>query len=81
MLPIRESYSWLDPKTREHNDEEIDYDKWRDAGGVMWPLSIERQRNGYKTYQMFASHVDVDQSLPPGVFNLPANAPVLKKVN
>jgi hypothetical protein len=81
MLPIRETYSWLDPKTGEHNDEEIDYDKWRDAGGVMWPLSIERQRNGYKAYQMFASHVDVDQSLPPGIFNLPANAPVLKKVN
>lgn len=81
MLPIRSTFSWLDSKTKEHNDEVTDYDKWRDAGGVMWPMSIERQRNGYKTYQMFASHVEVNQGLPPRVFDLPANAPVLKKVN
>ena len=81
MLPIRATFSWFDPKTKEHNDEVTDYDKWRDAGGVMWPFSIERSRNGYKTYQMFASHIEVNQALPAGTFDLPANAPVLKKVN
>lgn len=81
FLPVRETFSWQDPKTREHNDEEIDYDKWRDAGdGVMWPFSIERQRNGYKTYQMFASHVEVNQSIPTNVFDLPKGAKILKKV-
>jgi hypothetical protein len=79
-LPIRETFSWQDPQTREHNDEEIDYDKWRDAGdGVMWPFTIERQRNGYKTYQMFATQVMVNQPVPPNTFELPSGAKILKQ--
>ncbi len=82
LLPIRETFAWQDPQTREHNDEEIDYDKWRDAGdGVMWPFTVERQRNGYKTYQMFATHVMVNQSIPANTFELPPGAKLLKKVD
>jgi hypothetical protein len=82
FLPIRETFTWQDPQTREHNDEEIDYDKWRDAGdGVMWPFSIERQRNGYKTYQMFATTVQVNQPVPANTFELPPGAKLLKKVD
>lgn len=80
-LPIRESYTWMDPETRQRNDAVTDFDKYRDAGGVMWPFSIERQRNGYKVYQMFASKVAVNQPLPPNIFELPPGAKVLKKVN
>lgn len=81
FLPVRETFAWQDPQTREHNDEEIHYDKWRDAGdGIMWPFSIERLRNGYKTYQMFAGQVMVNQSIAPGTFELPAGAKVLKKM-
>jgi len=80
MLPLRQTFSWLDPQTKEHNDEVTDYDKWRDAGGVMWPFTIERQRNGYKVYQMFASSVAVDQPVPPKMFELPPGVKVLKKV-
>jgi hypothetical protein len=82
FLPIRETFSWQDEQTREHNDEEIDYDKWRDAGdGIMWPFTIERQRNGYKTYQMFATHVMVNQTIPANTFELPAGAKILKRVD
>lgn len=82
FLPIRETFTWQDEQTREHNDEEIDYDKWRDAGdGVMWPFTIERQRNGYKTYQMFATQVEVNQPVPANTFELPAGAKILKKVD
>ena len=81
MLPIRETYTWLDPQTKEHNDEVTQFDKYRDAGGVMWPFSVERERNGYKAYQIFASKVEVDQPLPPNIFELPPGAKRLKKVN
>src|SRR5579875_171682 len=75
MLPIRETYTWQDPDTRYHNDEATEYDKWRDAGdGVMWPFTIERERNGYKSYQMFATTVQVNQPAPKGTFDLPAGA-------
>ncbi len=80
LLPVHETFSWFDEKTREHNDQAYDYDKYRDGGGgVMWPLVIERQRNGYKTYQMFADSVQINQPLPNGIFDLPAGAKVLKK--
>lgn len=82
MYPLRESYSWLDPQTRQRNEDITNFDKYRDAGGgVMWPFTIERQHNGYKSYQMFASKVAVNQELPPAIFELPPGARVLKKVN
>jgi hypothetical protein len=81
-LPVRQSFQWLDPETKEHNDEVTDFDKWRDAGdGVMWPFTIERARNGYKFYQIFASKVEIDGELPDDIFNLPKGAQILKKVN
>ena len=47
----------------------------------MWPYTVERQRNGYKTYQKFAEKVEVDQSLPPKTFELPPGVKVQKKVD
>jgi hypothetical protein len=79
MLPIHQSFEWLDPDTRQHNDEVTEYGKWRDAGGVMWPFAVERQRNGYKAYQMFADNVVVNQVTPPNTFELPAGVKVLKR--
>jgi hypothetical protein len=82
MLPVRVTFNWLDPVTKQRFDEETNFSKWRNAGnGVMWPFTIERQRNGYKVFQMFADKVDVNQELPAGIFDLPAGAKVLKKVN
>jgi hypothetical protein len=81
-LPVRETYSWLDPETKERNDETYDYDKWRDAGnGVKWPFTVQRSHNGYKTFQFFADKVEVDGELPPDIFELPKGAQILKKVN
>jgi hypothetical protein len=82
MLPIHESFSWLDPDTKYHNDEVTDYDKYRDIGdGIMWPFSIERERNGYKSYQMFATKIEANQPLPAKTFELPPGAKLLKKVD
>ena len=81
-LPVRESYQWLDAETKQHDDEITTFDKWRDAGaGVMWPYTIERERNGYKAYQMFANKVEVGKPLPPAIFDLPPGAKLLKKVD
>jgi hypothetical protein len=81
MLPVRETYTWMDADTKQRNDAVTQYDKYRDAGGgVMWPFTIQRERNGYKTYQMFAASVQVNQPMPPKIFELPPGAKVLKKV-
>lgn len=80
MLPVHETFSWLDETSRVRNDEATEFDKYRDAGGVMWPYSIERSRNGYKVAQQFAEKVEVDQPLPPKIFDLPPGAKLLNKV-
>ena len=81
-LPVRQSFKWLDEETRDHMDENTVFDKWRDAGdGVMWPYTIERERNGYKFYQIFASKVEINAELPANIFDLPKGAQLLKKVN
>jgi hypothetical protein len=82
MLPIRQVYNWLDPDTHERTEEITIYDKWRNAGfGVMWPFSVERERNGYKTYQSFSDFVEVNKALPAKIFDLPEGIKILKKVD
>jgi hypothetical protein len=80
MLPVHQTFAWMDEKTRMRNDEATEFDKYRDAGGVMWPFSIERSRNGYKVYQQFVEKVEINQPLPPKIFDLPPGAKVLNKV-
>jgi len=81
-FPMRQIYKWLDPQTKEHNDEIFVYDIFRDIGqGVKWPFDIERERNGYKTYQFFADKAEANQPVPPKTFELPPGSKVLKKVN
>ncbi len=81
-LPMRQVYDWLDDQTREHNEEITVFDKWRDiGGGIMWPYSIEREKNGYKAYQLFADRVEANTGVPPKTFELPPGAKVLKKVD
>ncbi len=82
MLPLRQTYTWLDPVTHERNEEVTVYDKWRNVGfGIMWPFSIERERNGYKIYQSFCESVQANAALPAKIFDLPPGATILKKVD
>jgi hypothetical protein len=81
-LPIRQVFNWLDPETRQRNEEIANFDKYRDiGGGIMWPYTIVRERNGYKAYQFFADSVAANAPMPPDTFELPAGAKVLKKVD
>jgi hypothetical protein len=82
LLPIHQSFTWMDPDTKEHNEDVTNFDKYRDiGGGIMWPYTIERERNGYRTYQMFARTIEANQSIPPKTFELPPGAKILKKVD
>jgi hypothetical protein len=81
-LPVREIYTWLDPVLKERNEEISVFDKYRDIGqGIQWPYSIERERNGYKTYQLFAEKAEANVAVPPKTFDLPPGVRMLKKVN
>ncbi|MFL6416529.1 MAG: hypothetical protein ACJ74Y_12775 [Bryobacteraceae bacterium] len=76
-LPLHQEFSWLDPVTKSRNDEITDYDKYRDIGaGIMWPYTIQRSRNGYKAFQMFADSVQANGTVPPKTLELPAGTKI-----
>ncbi len=78
-LPVRQVFQRRNDVTHEMNEEVTVYALYRDVGGgVQWPFSIQRSRDGEKVYQMFASSVQIDQDLPDRLFTLPSGIKMLK---
>jgi hypothetical protein len=80
-LPIRQMFFRRDPKTRERDEEVTVYSKYHDAGGILWPFDIRRERNGEKIFEMFAESAAINKGLPDHYFDLPPGAAKLKPVN
>ncbi len=71
-LPMRQVYYWLDPKTRDRNEEVTIFAKFRDVGGgVQWPYDIQRMRNDEKIYEMYSDTVEINKALASSMFELP----------
>ncbi len=80
-FPIRQVYYRRDPKTRDKIEEVTEYGRFRDVGGgVNWPFTITRTRDGDKIFEMFSDSVQVDQHLSDSLFILPTGMKILKKL-
>ena len=77
-LPLRETWVRRVPGTKERNDEETIYMKYRDVQGVQWPMTVQRSRNGEKIYEMFADTLDINAKVPGSMFDLPSGLKKLK---
>ncbi len=77
-LPIRQVFTRRDPETKEKVEETTVYNKYRDVGGIMWPWSIVRFRDGNKIFEMYSEHVAINGKLDNGLFESPMNAKRLK---
>ena len=69
-LPAKQSFSRLDPKTRDRDEEVTRFDRYRDNQGIQWPQQITRERNGDKIYQIFAETVSFNQDLTDDLFSI-----------
>jgi hypothetical protein len=67
-LPVKQSFSRLDPKSKERDEEVTRFDRYRDNQGIQWPQQITRERNGEKIYQIFADSVTFNQDLTDDLF-------------
>jgi hypothetical protein len=77
-LPLKQVFFRRDPVTRERNEEVTVFGKYRNVGGgVQWPWSITRFRNGEKIFELFSDDVKTDQGLTDTLFILPANVRML----
>lgn len=71
-LPVKQSFSRLDLKTKDRDEEVTRFDRYRDNQGIQWPQQITRERNGEKIYQIFADSVAFNQDLTDDLFTISA---------
>jgi hypothetical protein len=76
-LPVRQVTVRRDPQTNDPIEEVTLYTKYRNLGGVTWPYTIQRERNGEKIYEIFSDSVKIDVGLTDNLFTLPSNVQVL----
>ena len=67
-LPVRQSWSRLDSKTKDRDEEVTIFDRYRENQGIQWPQQVTRERNGEKIYQIFAESVVFNQDLTDDLF-------------
>lgn len=80
-LPVRQVVNSLDPKTRDRNEEITLYSKYREVDGVQWPMTIQRNRNGEKNYEIYGDTLEInldEKKLPAKMFELPTGIKKLK---
>jgi hypothetical protein len=78
-LPARQMFRRRNPQFKDFDTETTIFGKYHDIGGVKWPYDIRRERNGEKTFEMFAESVEINKDLKDNLFTLPASVKVLPK--
>ena len=79
-LPVRQIFKRRNPEYKDFDTEMTVWTKYRDVGGgVKWPQSTTRERNGEKIYEMYADMVEINRNLTDNLFTLPANLKMLPK--
>jgi hypothetical protein len=75
---VRQVLKRRNPEYKDFDTEETIFAKYRDVGGgVMWPFSIRRSRNGEKLYEIYAESVQINKNLKDDLFTLPAKLKIL----
>jgi len=70
-LPVRQSWVWRDPVTKERDEEVTRFSRYRETNGIQWPQQMLRERNREKTYEIFSESVTVNQGLADALFTVP----------
>lgn len=79
-LPARQMFRRRNEQFHDFDTEVTVFGLWRNVGGgVMWPCNIRRERNGDKTYEMFADQVEINKDLKDDLFTLPGDIKMLQK--
>jgi hypothetical protein len=68
-LPVRQTWSRLDAKTKERDEEVTIFDRYREIQGIQWPQQITRERSGERIYQIFSESVVFNQDLTDDLFS------------
>jgi hypothetical protein len=78
-LPVRQTYRRRNAQFHDFDTEVTNYGKYKAVGGIKWPYDIQRERNGDKIYEIYASSVEINKGLKDDLFMLPPKAKVIEK--
>ncbi|HEY2019085.1 MAG TPA: hypothetical protein VGH38_36515 [Bryobacteraceae bacterium] len=79
-LPVRQVFRRRNTEYKDFDTEVTIFAKYRDVGGgVKWPCTVERERNGEKVFSMYADSVEINKNLTDNLFTLPGNVKLLPK--
>jgi hypothetical protein len=79
-LPVRQTFRRRNEEYKDFDTEVTIFAKYREAGGgVKWPGTVERKRNGDTIYEMYSDSVQINKNLTDNLFTLPSNLKVLPK--
>jgi hypothetical protein len=77
-FPIKQVLKRRNTEYKDFDTETTTYAKFRDVGGgVFWPCTVMRERNGDKIFEMYSDSVEVNKSLTDDLFSLPGALKVL----
>jgi hypothetical protein len=76
-LPVRQLLKRRNQDYKDFDKEETIFAKYHNVGGVMWPMSIRRQKNGEKLYEIYSDSVQINKNLKDDLFTLPASIKML----
>ncbi len=74
-LPVRQVYKRKNEETKEQDDEVTLFSRYLDAGGIQWPHQIRREKNGYKSYEIFSESVKINTGFPSDFFTVEGTTP------
>ncbi|HYW46738.1 MAG TPA: hypothetical protein VE959_27980 [Bryobacteraceae bacterium] len=79
-LPVRQVFRRRNEEYKDFDTEETVFANYRDVGGgVKWPCSLLRKRNGDKIFEMYSDSVEINKDLKDNLFLVPGNAKMLPK--
>ena len=67
-LPMRVTYIWRDPTTRQRIEELEFLSNWHAVQGVQTAMQVARERNGIKVYQAFFTEYQFNLGLADALF-------------
>ena len=78
-LPERQVFKRRNEEYKDFDTEVSTFANYHNVNGVKWPISIRRERNGDKIFEMYSDSVEINKDLKDDLFTLPSKAKVLPK--
>lgn len=78
-LPVRQIFKRRNPDYKDFDTEVSTFANYHNVNGVKWPISIRRERNGEKTFELYSDSVQINKNLKDDLFSLPPKVKILPK--